>query len=177
MIRCNDVREHLALQSASEEPAVQEHLTQCGACAGYQRQHRALDVLLRVELRWEAPAALTARLLALAAPPRPRPKRWYVLLVYLLTLTAIGISLAVAWQFFGLLAAQFGFADALTTLLAAPSQGLAQLVQVLPESRFAIGFFLRVREQLMWLLLAAVLWAILDKWNPRLNLIGRRVSS
>jgi hypothetical protein len=181
MNKCRDVREALALDPAHDDDTLREHLEQCETCAGYHRQHQSLDLVLRAELRWEAPAALTARLMAVALPvpldipfaPQPmvreRPKGWYVTLVYALTTVVIVLSLAVAWQFFGSLVAQVGLADALTQLLAAPARGLTQLTQTLPESRYLIAFFLKVRDQLMWLLLVAVLWAALDKWNPQFS--------
>jgi len=118
--------------------------------------------------------------MALVAPQfmaRQRPKRWYVTVVYLLTAAAIGLSLAIAWQFLVLLAAQIGLGDALTQLLAAPSQGLAQLMRALPLSPSTIDLFLKVREQLLWLLLAAVLWAVVDKWNPQFSIRRGQISS
>jgi hypothetical protein len=206
MIDCNAVREALALQPLNDDAELRDHLDQCSACAGYRKHHQALDVVLRDELRWEVPAALTARLLALAADPaaltdvplalsqqdmlampqptrpialpaRPRPQRWYVTAVYVLTATVIGLSLAVAWQFFGMLAMQAGIDTALTQLIAAPAQGLSLLARALPESRYLIDFFLKVRTQLMWLLLVAVLWAALDKWNVQFSFRRRQVSS
>jgi len=146
MIDCNEARELLALEPASEDAALQGHLEGCVSCTRYRRPHQALDMALRAELQWKAPPALTAQLLAIAvagpmalvAPQfmaRQRPKRWYVTVVYLLTAAAIGLSLAIAWQFLVLLAAQIGLGDALTQLLAAPSQGLAQLMRALPLSR------------------------------------------
>jgi hypothetical protein len=187
MIDCNDARELLALEPASEDAALQSHLAQCERCARYRRPHQALDTALRAELQWQAPAALTAQLLALAAAGpaalagvplliRPRPKRWYVTTVYLLTALAIGLSLAIAWQFFGLIAAQIGLGDALAQLLAAPSQGLDQLARMLPVSKNTIDLLLKAREQLLWLLLVAVLWAVVDKWNPQFSLRRGQVS-
>jgi hypothetical protein len=210
MIGCNEAREALALQPLSEDAALQEHLAQCDTCASYRRQHQSLDVVLRAELYWQAPAALSARLLALAGDPaqaaaplqpssnsaeqaeqpmlrraqlaslqpaRERPQSWYVTLVYVLTAAIVGLSLVVAWQFVGALALEAGVSTALTQLLAAPAQGLTQLTQVLPESRYAIDFFFRVRDQLTWLLLVAVLWAVLDKWNLQFSFRRRQVSS
>jgi hypothetical protein len=147
--------------------------------------------LLRAEMSWEAPAALTARLLdlalagpaALVTPPtaplvlRIQPKRWYVITVYLLTAAAIGLSLAITWQFVVLLAVQIGLGDAMAQLLAAPSQGFEQLTRMLPVSSGTIDFALKVREQLLWLLLVAVLWAVVDKWNPQFSLRRGQISS
>ncbi|HEX9373810.1 MAG TPA: hypothetical protein VF897_22550 [Roseiflexaceae bacterium] len=197
MIDCNDVRETLALQSLIEDAALEEHLDTCAACAKYRRQHQALDLVLRAEMHWDAPAALTARLLALtgapelvlpgsapvartpraqAAPARPQPKGWYVTLVYALTLAVVGLSLLVAWQFVGSLTPQVELGAALTQLLALPGQGLRYLTEALPQSRIAIDMFLRLRTQLMWLLLVVVLWAALDKWNPQFTFMGRQIS-
>lgn len=61
MMTCNQIRETLALQSTSDNSAVQEHLAGCEACARYRRRRQTLDVVLRAELFWDAPAALSAR--------------------------------------------------------------------------------------------------------------------
>jgi hypothetical protein len=187
MIDCNEARELLALEPASEDDALRSHLAQCHSCGRYKRPHQALDVALRAELQWQAPAALTAQLLAMAAvgpaalavahaSARLRPKRWYVIVVYLLTATAIGLSLAIAWQLAAMLAAQIGLGDALAHLLAAPGQGYEQLVSMLPVSRTAIDYFLKARQQLLWLLAVAVLWAVVDKWNPQFSFGRSQVS-
>jgi hypothetical protein len=184
MIDCNKVRELLAVEPASEDEALQSHLAQCERCARYRRPQQALNAVLRAELQWQAPAALTAQLLALAATgpaalvvARPRPKRWYVVVVYLLTATAMGLSLAVAWQFFGLFAAQIGLGSALEQALAVPGQWLDQIAQTLPVSPAAVQFLLKAREQLLWLLLVAVLWAVVDKWNPQFSFRRGQTSS
>jgi hypothetical protein len=198
MMTCDSVREVLALQPLIEDPSIEKHLDQCDACAKYRRQHQALDVLLRAELHWEAPAALTQHLLALAAAPAEqaqlpvaasqpplqprapivpvRPQGWFVTTVYVLTMAIIALSLLVAWQVIGSLASQAEVGALLTQLLSLPGQGLAYLNQKLPESRLAIDFFLRVRVQLLWLLLVAVLWAVLDKVDLQISFRGRQIS-
>jgi hypothetical protein len=197
-MNCNDARDLLALDPTSQDALAQEHIRQCAACASYGQQHQSLDVVLRAEMHWDAPAALTARLLAIAATPvealapanpaamqrqsapvmeRERPRRWYVASVYVLTTTVIALSLLVAWQLVGALTEQVSVSAALTQLLSLPAQGLSYLTQTLPQSRFLIDFFLKVRDQLMWLLLIAVLWAALDKWNIPLNFGGPRQTS
>jgi len=195
MMTCNNVREMLALQPLIEDPAIEMHLDQCDACTKYRRQHQALDVMLRAELHWEAPAALTQRLLAMAAAqaqlpvatPQPlmqsrapiapvRPQAWFVTSVYVLTMVIVALSLLVAWQVIGSLTSQIEVGALLTQLLALPAQGLAYLNQKLPESRLAIDFFLRVRVQLLWLLLVAVLWAVLDKVDLQISFRGRQIS-
>jgi hypothetical protein len=198
-MNCNDIRELLALDPTSEDTLIHEHLGQCEGCAGYRRQHQALDMVLRAEMRWEPPAALTAQLLSLVAMPaetlaamspltqpvlqapvprvRPRPKAWYIAAVYALTIGVIALSLLVAIQLVGALTEQVSIGAALTQLLALPAQGLSYLTHTLPQSRYLIDFFLKVRDQLMWLLLVAVLWAVLDKWNIPLDFGRRRQTS
>jgi hypothetical protein len=187
---CNDVRDLLALDPKSEDSLVHMHLGECEICASYRRQHQTLDVVLRAEMRWEAPAALTAQLLALvngpavamqqAAPQvlvRARPRSWYVTAVYALTAAVVALSLLIAVQLVGALADQVSISVAITQLLALPGQGLSYLTQTLPQSRFVLDFILRVRDQLMWLLLVAVLWAALDKWNIPFSFGGQRQAS
>ncbi|MEO7909741.1 MAG: anti-sigma factor [Roseiflexaceae bacterium] len=185
---CNDVRDLLALDPTSEETLVHAHLGECEPCAIYRRQHQTLDVVLRAEMRWEAPAALTAQLIALVnnapaisiqqvahqLPMRARPRGWYVTAVYVLTAAVVALSLLIAVQLIGALADQISIGAVITQLLALPGQGLSYLTQELPQSRFVLDFILRVRDQLMWLLLVAVLWAALDKWNIPLSFGGQR---
>ena len=184
---CNDVRDLLALDPKSEDTLVHAHLGECEICASYRRQHQTLDVVLRAEMRWDAPVELTAQLLALVnapavavqpAPPqvlvRARPRGWYVTAVYALTAAVVALSLLIAVQLVGALADQVSISAAITQLLALPGQGLSYLTQALPQSRFVLDFILRVRDQLMWLLLVAVLWAALDKWNIPLSFGGQR---
>jgi hypothetical protein len=189
---CNDVRELLALDPKSEDAIVQAHIGECEACTIYRRQHQTLDVVLRAEMRWEAPAALTAQLLALvnapatalARPDQPatlpapaRPRGWYVTAVYGLTAAVIALSLLIAVQLIGALTDQVSIGAAITQLMALPGQGLSYLTQTLPQSRYLIDFFLKVRDQLVWLLLIAVLWAALDKWNIPISFGGQRQTS
>jgi hypothetical protein len=184
MIDCNEARELLAVEPAAGDEVLESHLAQCERCARYRRPQEALNAVLRAELQWQAPVALTAHLLALAAagpaalmPARPQPKRWYVVVVYLLTATAIGLSLAVAWQFFGLLAAQIGLSAALAQALAVPGQWFEQIARSIPMAPSTIQFLIKAREQLLWLLLVAVLWAVVDKWNPQFSLRRSQTSA
>lgn len=136
-----------------------------------------LDTLLRQELRWEVPPEVTARLLGLVpgavllgvVPPPARPRPWYSMLILVLTAAAIGLSLAVAWQIFGALTAEFGLASFVEQLRYAPALALDRLYEALPASRQAVSIAVAVREQLHWLLLAIVLWLALDGWQPRLS--------
>jgi hypothetical protein len=171
MFTCDAARDMLALEPTSTNPTLLNHLDDCPTCAAYGRRSQTLDVLLRAELRWEAPTTLTAQLLALAAtapalPPLPaRPNRWYVSLIYALTVAVVAISLAVAWQLLSSIALQLGVVDVFTQLLALPGSVLQQITHIMPESRYAIELFTRVRDQLIWLLLVAIVWAALDRWN------------
>jgi hypothetical protein len=188
---CNDIRDLLALDPKTEDALVQAHLGECEQCASYRRQHQTLDVVLRAEMRWEAPAALTAQLLALvntapvvavqpaavlAEPPplEARPRGWYVTAVYGLTAAVVALSLLIAVQLVGALADQVSIGAAITQLLALPGQGLSYLTQTIPQSRFVLDFLQRVYDQLLWLLLVAVLWAALDKWNIPISFGGPR---
>jgi hypothetical protein len=139
-----------------------------------------LDALLRAELRWEAPPELTARLLSLV-PGVPllgtlsaRPQPWYSTLVLVLTAIAVGLSLAVAWQVYGVLGAELGLTAVFEQLRLAPLIGLQRLYETLPVSRQAVAVLVAVRDQLHWLLLALVLWLALDGWQPQLRRVGNR---
>jgi hypothetical protein len=170
MLNCNETRDLLAIDPLTEDADIHTHLGVCDACTTYQRSIDVLDAFVRPAFRWEAPTELTASLLALAANPSLnirvfRPSRWYVSLVYILTIAVVTLSLAVAWQFISAIAYQLGVADVVTELVALPGRAMLQLTQALPESSIAIDLFLRAHNQLMWLLLVAVLWATLDRWN------------
>ncbi|NJN16399.1 MAG: anti-sigma factor [Oscillochloris sp.] len=133
-----------------------------------------LDQVLRQELRWEAPPDLSLRLLGLVPGLNPmvvipRPKPWYSTVVLVLTAIAVGLSLAVAWQFYGMLGAEMGLSAIWDQLRAAPGLGLLRLYEALPASRNVVAVLVAVRDQLHWLLLAIVLWLALDGWQPRLS--------
>lgn len=184
MVTCDAARDELALDPTTQNAAVQSHVQTCIACAAYYRRHVALDEVIRTELHWDVPADLTARLLAItrtpaafAAPVALRPKRWHVALAYLAATVSIVLSLLIGWQLVSLVAAQFDFQVVITNVMAFPGEALAWLTQALPESRYAVDFFLHARSQLVWLLLVALVWAMLDKWNPQLPTFRRRQSA
>lgn len=173
MLTCDEAREALALEPTSDDQALIEHLADCAHCSVYGRRSQALDTVLRAELRWEVPADLTARLLniaitpALVYPPLPQPSRRVVTFVYILAVAIVAVSLAVVLQFMGILASQLGVGDALTELFALPSRVMQQVTESLPQSRYALDLLIRVRDQLVWLLLLAIIWVGLDRWSPR----------
>lgn len=134
----------------------------------------ALDRMLCHELHWEVPPELTARLLSLVALPLPvarlRPRPWYSGLVLLLTAVAIGLSLTVAWQFYAILGNELGFTAIWEQFQLQLTLGMQQAYESFPLSRYALALLLGVRNQLHWLLLAAVLWLALDGWTPKFAL-------
>lgn len=175
MLTCEAAREQLALDPANPPSELQSHLEECAMCGIYRRQSQTLDRMLMTELHWQAPSDLTARLLAIAAAPnmtylRTRPNRWYVLLVYGLTIAIVALSLAVAVQFLGLLAGQLGLADMITELVALPERALQALSAAMPQSRYLIDVALRIRDQLIWLLAVAILWATVDRYGSPVQL-------
>ena len=178
MPTCTTIREQIALEPATNDAAVKTHLQTCAACTAYARRHRAIDRVIGAEMQWEAPAALTAALLAMTLAPAsaiaPQPKRWHVALAYLVTAASIALSLFVGWQVLTLLAANFDLQAQFAQLVALPGRWLTQLTQDLPQSRYVIDFLLRARSQLVWLLLVALVWATLDTWNPQFKFSLRR---
>jgi hypothetical protein len=176
MLNCNEARALLALHTEPDikETALRDHLAECPACAIYHRRNRVIDATLREELRWETPPVLTAQLMAIALQAShltsvPRPRRWYIITVYSLTAMVVAVSLAVAWTYGGNLLMQVGLTDALAWVFDTPTQWLAQIMQTQPDSQRVIEFTMRVRDQLLWLLLAAILWALLDR-SPQSSL-------
>lgn len=170
MLDCDEARTLLALHTEPEinDPALHDHLAGCPLCAIYHRRNRIIDAALREELRWEPPSVLTAQLMAIALQAShptsvSRPRRWYIITIYSLTAVVMAVSLAVAWTYGGSLLMQAGLSNALAWVFDIPAQWLAQVIQTQPDSQRLIEFALRVRDQLLWLLLAAILWALFDR--------------
>lgn len=150
-----------------------------------------LDRLIRPAMCWETPPQLAANLLALipgsptllaALPsdlsfvPRPQPKRWYVVLVTILTVLAITVSLLVAWDIYGAMSAELGLPGVWQTISAAITNGIDHLFAALPQVNYLVHLLAGVRTYLYWLLLVAVLWAALDGWSPHMPFRGQQVS-
>lgn len=178
METCNHVRDELACDPTSTDPEVQRHLHDCASCAAYLRRHAALDQVVQAELRWDVPADLSARLMAMALAPAtfvlPQPPRWHVVLAYAVAAFSLLLSLLVGWYAVTQLSIQFDLQAQFAALMALPAQALSQLIQALPESRYLIDLFLSVRTQLVWLLLVALVWAMLDRWNPQFTFRRRQ---
>ncbi len=170
MLNCDEARALLALHTEPEinDAALRDHLAECPACAIYHRRNCVIDATLREELRWETPSVLTAQLMAIALQashltPIARPRRWYIMTVYSLTAMVLAVSLAVAWTYGTHALMLTGLGDALTWVFDVPAQWLTQVMQTQPDSQRVIEFAMRVRDQLLWLLLAAILWALFDR--------------
>jgi hypothetical protein len=154
--------------------------------------HDELDLVLRHELRWKAPPELTNQLLqlvhnpdllgkelhtpslhqtsAVVLPTQAKAGKWYSLLVMVLTCLAVGLSFAVTWQFYGVVGAELGLANVWLQLELAVANGLQWLYTELPATRTIASLLSTMYEQaywlLNWLLVAAILWLILDKYVP-----------
>lgn len=190
MIHCYSIREALALDPHDESPDVQAHVAICLACAAYHRRHETLDVALRAEIHWEAPLDLTASLLKLAALPLdalPEPKvyepvllptmsveaarsplrMWQTVAIYSVVALAMAGSALLFWQLFGMLFGQIDMESLIAQVTAMPQTFLRQMTQLSPQSAYVVDFVLRVRDQLLWLLLAAIVWVAMDKFDLR----------
>ena len=179
MHTCTTTRAALALDPTSDDAELLAHTHTCTACAAYARRQRTLDSAFGAELHWDAPADLTSALLALTFAPssvgaQPQPKRSHVVLAYLVTALSLALSLAIGWQAVAFLVANVDLQAQFAQVAALPGHWLAQLTQNLPESRYVVDFLLRARTQLVWLLLVALVWAMLDTWNPRFSFRLRR---
>ncbi len=168
MMTCEQARELLAVDPNDQDSNLQQHVETCPLCAVYQRGSYALDVMLRAELRWEAPEHLTNKLLALSVMPSVvlaphRPSGWRIRIIYALTLLIVVISLVIGSQIAWAFASQLGIFTMVNELFAAPARFLQQLSIAQPQSRYAIDLFLRIRDQMFWLLVAAILWAMVDR--------------
>lgn len=155
----------------------------------HQHTEDALDVVLRQELRWQAPPELTNQLLSMvqqapafaehqhtvasiASPVQQpaRPGTWYSLLVMVLTSIAVGLSLAMAWQVYGVVVAELGLAELWYQTQAVVASALQWLYTELPVARRVVPLFGDIYAQtswlLNWLLAAVVLWLALDSSTP-----------
>lgn len=134
----------------------------------------AADALVRDALLVQAPAELTARLLNLVpqtmpsvqpvpvVAPRPQPRRWVVATVYFATAALLLFSMIYAGQIYSTVITGLGLEQWLETIAVLPGQLLAQLYETVPYSRNVIGAFVRLQQPLQWLLVALVMWAIVD---------------
>ncbi len=132
------------------------------------------DAVLRDALVLPAPADLTARLQALVPPvaapapvaPTPiepiGPRQWVVATVYALTSALLLLSLLYAGQVYSLVLTQFGLEPWLAEITQLPAWLLTQLYVYVPQARAVVGLIVNLRQPLQWLLVALVLWAVID---------------
>jgi hypothetical protein len=147
-----------------------------------QPEQETFDTVLRSELSWEAPPDLTHNLLALAqqhaavasdAQTQPgsvspqQPQAWYTRLVSALTVLAVGVSLLVAWQFYGLLGSELGLPFIWQELNLAFANGSAWVATQMPVIMLVLDTLGGIREYLHWILIAVVLWLALDGWSAQ----------
>lgn len=154
------------------------------------------EATLRKELVLQAPIDLTARLQALVpqmaasiadpeAAPVPvsapvvaaRPRRWVVATVYFVTAALLLVSLFYAGQLYTTVAAQLGVQDWLAEIAKLPGTLLTQLYEYVPQARTVVGVLVQLQQPLQWLLVALVLWAVIDmtqRQGPRQTDGGRR---
>lgn len=138
------------------------------------------DQVLRAELFWQAPPDLTSRVLACipgaaastalpdTAPAceEARPQTWYTVLVTILTALAVGLSLAVAWQFYTIVGTELGLSALWSDLQLMVNTWFAQLASEWPIVHALVDLVTIIRNQLHWLLIAIVLWLALDGGSP-----------
>jgi hypothetical protein len=127
-----------------------------------------LDAALRHELRWEAPPELTNRLLQLvpgatvpSTPDAPLPRWRLYLALGLIVITSL-LSIVGAAYFYQILWLQLGIDMILTQLEAWPDRFLQMLYTMVPFAREVISIAALIRDQLHWILLAVILWILLD---------------
>jgi hypothetical protein len=155
-----------------------------------------VEATLRNELVLQAPIDLTARLQALvpqmaaslanpeAAPvpvvvqPVPtRPRRWVVATVYFVTAALLLVSLFYAGQLYSAVAVQLGIQEWLAEVAKLPGTLLTQLYNYVPQARTVVGILVQLQQPLQWLLVALVLWAVIDmtqRQGPRQTENGRQ---
>ncbi|WP_322494095.1 anti-sigma factor [Chloroflexus sp.] len=143
-----------------------------------------LDAALRHELRWEAPPELTHRLLQLVpnAAPNPAPAttplpRWRFYLAIGLIALAVLVSTVGAAYLYQIVWFQLGAGSLIAQLEALPARLLQSLYETIPFAREFVSIAALIRDQLHWVLLALVLWILLDTWQPELKPIGGKQSS
>lgn len=143
----------------------------------------ALDVILKQELCWQAPPDLTSNLLRLVSSATtsaaqvpvslssPRPRTWYTFAVMILTSITVGLSLALAWQIYGVVGAELGLVELWHQIQTIISSSLEWLYNKLPAAHYVVSFIGSAYTQtswlLNWILVALVLWLVLDTSSSR----------
>jgi predicted anti-sigma-YlaC factor YlaD len=128
------------------------------------------DAALRESLVLRAPPDLSARLQTLVPQPDlavtqaapARPQRWVVATVYFVTAALLMLSLTFAGQIYGMVIAQLGLEAWITYIAAFPGELLNQLYDYVPQARTVVGALVQLQQPLQWILVALVLWAVID---------------
>lgn len=142
------------------------------------------DAALRHELRWEAPPELTHRLLQLVPNTAPSPaltsaplSPWRFYLAIGLIALVVLVSMVGATYLYQIVWFQLGAGSLIAQLEALPARLLQSLYETIPFAREIVSIAALIRDQLHWVLLALVLWILIDTWQPELRPIGGRRSS
>jgi hypothetical protein len=113
-------------------------------------------------------------------PTRSQPGAWYSVLVMILTSMAVGVSFAVAWQFYGLVGAELGLSDLAARFQEAVASSMQQMGEEVPLIHQALTFvgslYRHMAWLINWLLIALVLWVVLDGYTPGPPLQQQRTS-
>ncbi|WP_026369925.1 hypothetical protein [Kallotenue papyrolyticum] len=122
------------------------------------------EAAVREAVLLTAPPELTARLQALvhAAPPVAQPRRGIVAAVYVATVALLAVALAYTGQLYAFVIEQLGLQAWIAQVATLPGEALARLYQVIPQARTLIDALAQAQQPLQWLLVALLLWAVID---------------
>lgn len=170
-MNCDEARDAIALNTTVTDLRLQAHLAQCPRCVSYRASMVKLDRLVPAALRWQAPTNFSAQLMLLAASPAlwssaplpARPKRWYTVLVYLLTLAIIGISLILAWRAGVFALGQLGVELNIATISAGLARAGTWITDALPGREATLLLLLRLRNVGLWVLAVATVWTMVER--------------
>jgi hypothetical protein len=98
----------------------------------------------------------------------------------ILTSMAVGVSFAVAWQFYGLVGAELGLSDLAARFQETVASGMQQMGEEVPLIHQALTFvgslYRHMAWLINWLLIALILWVVLDGYTPGPPLQQQRTS-
>lgn len=122
------------------------------------------EAAVREAVLLTAPPELTARLQALihAVPPAAHPRRGIVVAVYVATMALLAVALAYTGQLYAFVIEQLGLQAWIAQVTTLPGEVLARLYQVMPQARTLIDALAQAQQPLQWLLVALLLWAVID---------------
>jgi len=97
--------------------------------------------------------------------------RWRLYVAIALMSLLILVSIPSASYLYQLVWFQWGFAQFIAQLEALPARLLQTFYETMPFARELVSIIALIRDQLHWLLVALVLWIILDNWQPERRLV------